>query len=106
MSTLLESRIRHDFAGPGPYPTLCPHKPPLFHSHTVQTLVPAPFHLSPLVSLLKDAPVIQPMICHDVTSRTILFNFSDIYRLFFVLTHGEHRIVSGDSPTILFHDVV
>src|SRR6266702_3670371 len=61
MSTLLESRIRHDFAGPGPYPTLCPHKPPLLHSHTVRTLVPAPFHLSPLASLPKDAPVIPPI---------------------------------------------
>ena len=40
---------------------LCPHKPPLLHSHTVRTLVPAPFHLSPLASLPKDAPVIPPI---------------------------------------------
>ncbi len=35
--------------------------------------------------------------------ETVLFNFSILQTLSH-MTHGEHRIVSGDSPTILSRD--
>ncbi len=44
-------------------------------------------------------------------SSTFMLRPGPFYLIFLILqtlsrmTHGEHRIVSGDSPTVLFHDV-
>src|SRR6266702_1882063 len=71
-----------------------------FLYHTVQNNRVFPIH--PLSDPFK--VFLSYLKYSSVTSQTVLFNFLILQTLSHT-THGEHRIVSGDSSTVLSHDV-